>query len=76
MEYKIDAKDSAIPCEITIDDDNGRYMVRNADTSGQSFNSAKELVSWIEQNWKPEDFNNQSEYCNILSNLKENISKL
>ena len=43
MEYNLYSKDSAYPCEVTIDEENGRYMIRKADTSGEIFNSAAEL---------------------------------
>lgn len=76
MEYSICSLDSAFPCEITVDDDNGRYMIRKADTSGEVFNSAKELISWIKANWHPEEFCNPNEFTKMLEelNLYESIT--
>ncbi|MFT4414115.1 hypothetical protein ACLM5H_09660 [Fredinandcohnia humi] len=76
MEYSICSLDSAIPCEITLDDDNGRYMIRKADTSGEVFNTAQELISWIKSNWSAEEFCNPSEFTKMLEelNLYESIT--
>lgn len=56
MEYFLRTKDNAFPCEVTIDEDNGRFMIRKSDSSGEIFNSPKELVLWILENWGAEDF--------------------
>ncbi|MFC0273040.1 hypothetical protein ACFFIX_16565 [Metabacillus herbersteinensis] len=44
MEFSIKSKDNVYPCEVTIDEDNGRYMIRNTDSSGEIFNTPEELV--------------------------------
>lgn len=71
MEFTIMSKHGAYPCEITIDEDNHRYMVRNADTTGEFFNSAEELVAWIDQHWYAEDFQDSQQYQQIVTQLHD-----
>ena len=56
MEYFLKCRDNVFPCEVTIDDDNGRYMIKKADSSGEVFNSSAELIEWIFSNWQSDDF--------------------
>jgi hypothetical protein len=69
MEYTLCSVDCALPCEVTIDDDNGRYMIRKSDTSGEVFNTAEELIAWVKSNWKPEEFCDPNEFNNLLKQL-------
>ncbi|MCA0988307.1 hypothetical protein [Guptibacillus algicola] len=71
MEYNLYSKDSAYPCEVTIDDENGRYMIRKADTSGEVFNSVEDLTVWIRANWKEDDFRSRKQYNYLLEILEE-----
>lgn len=75
MEYTLQSIDSAIPCEVTIDDDNGRYMLRNADTSGEIFNSASELTQWVQQHWNEQQFVNPEEFRQLVHHLQEFIEQ-
>ncbi|WP_078550581.1 hypothetical protein [Litchfieldia alkalitelluris] len=70
MEYSLLSNDGAFPCEVTIDEDNGRYMIRKADTSGEVFNRPDELLQWVRTNWKPEDFRNPTEYSSFLQEIE------
>ncbi|WP_335391484.1 hypothetical protein [Neobacillus drentensis] len=63
------SKDNAYPCIVTIDEDNGRYTIRKSDSSGEYFNSPKELVAWIMENWHSEDFLDRQEYESMLSEI-------
>ena len=56
MEYSLKSRESAFPCEVTIDEDNGRYMIRKADSSGEVFNTPIELVKWVLFNWNSDEF--------------------
>ncbi|MBS2969310.1 hypothetical protein J9317_11090 [Metabacillus sp. KIGAM252] len=56
MEYLLKSKSSAIPCLIEADPDSNLYIIRSADTSGQSFNTKEELIRWVEENWNADDF--------------------
>lgn len=71
MEYNLYSKDSAYPCEVTIDEENGRYTIRKADTSGEVFNSVGELFYWVRTNWKEEDFRSRKQYNYLLELLEE-----
>ncbi|WP_377889000.1 hypothetical protein [Alkalihalobacillus sp. R86527] len=71
MEYNLYSKDSAYPCEVTIDDENGRYMIRKSDTSGEVFNSVEDLTGWIRANWKEDDFRSRKQYNYLLEILEE-----
>ncbi|MCT8138168.1 hypothetical protein H1D32_10625 [Anaerobacillus sp. CMMVII] len=73
MEYVIKAKDSAIPCLVTIDEDNGRYMLRNADTSGEVFQNKEQLIQWIETQWYPKFFEDEEAYSDLLAMIKGNF---
>ncbi|WP_204528062.1 hypothetical protein [Priestia flexa] len=75
MEYTLQSIDSAIPCEVTIDDDNGRYMLRNADASGEVFNSASELTQWVQQHWNEQQFVNPEEFRQLVHHLQEFIEQ-
>jgi hypothetical protein len=70
MEFYLRSKDNVYPCEVTIDEDNGRYTIRKSDSSGEYFNSAKELVAWIMENWQSDDFLDREEFESMLSQIK------
>ncbi|MGM0752091.1 MAG: hypothetical protein ACQET6_09155 [Bacillota bacterium] len=70
MEFEIMTKESEIPCLVVADEDNGRYLIRNADTSGEVFNSQEELVRWIEANWSKEQVVNTYDYVKMLEMLR------
>lgn len=69
MEFLLKTKDNAFPCEVTIDEDNGRYMIRKSDSSGEYFNSPKELVGWIIENWDSEDFLEKEQFEGMLKEI-------
>ncbi|MGM0828590.1 MAG: hypothetical protein ACQEWF_15780 [Bacillota bacterium] len=70
MEFEIMTKESEIPCLVVADEDNGRYLIRKADTSGEVFNSQEELVTWIEANWSKEQVINSYEFVKMLEMLR------
>lgn len=69
MEFSLCSLDCAIPVEVTLDEDNGRYMIRKSDTSGEFFNSPEELIQWIQQNLNEEDFCDRNEFNEMLKSL-------
>lgn len=69
MEYYIYAKDSVFPCEVIIDEDNGRYMIRKADRSGEFFNSPEQLVKWIMNNWHGDQFLEKEKFEEMLEEI-------
>lgn len=70
MEFLLRTKDNAYPCVVTIDEDNGRYTIRKSDSSGEVFNSPKELVAWILGNWRSDDFLNKEEFEEMLEEIR------
>lgn len=70
MEFNLRARDNAYPCVVTIDEDNGRYMIRKSDSRGEVFNSPYDLVSWILENWGAEDFIYQHEFESMLKEIQ------
>ncbi|TMW73497.1 hypothetical protein [Alteribacter natronophilus] len=72
MDFQLQTSECAFPCEVTCDQDNGRFTVRKADTSGEVFNSADELKSWLEQNWSGDMFTDPDVYTTMLIQLEEN----
>lgn len=75
MEFLLSCKGNAYPCEVMIDDDNGRYLVKKADSSGEFFNSPAELVSWVLNNWKPEQFEDQQQFGNMVNTIKQYVQE-
>jgi hypothetical protein len=71
MEFFLRARDNVYPCVVTIDEDNGRYMIRKSDSSGEVFNSPKELVSWVLKNWRSDDFLDKEEFESMLKKIQE-----
>lgn len=71
MEFSLDSFDGALPVEITIDDDNGRYMIRKSDTSGEFFNSPKELIQWVKAHFREDEFCQPHKFRGMLSRLAE-----
>ncbi|WP_096434962.1 hypothetical protein [Alteribacter populi] len=69
MDYQIKANDGAIPCEVTIDPDNGRYTIRKSDTSGEVFNSESELTQWIAKNWDASMFEDPQQFQLLMDSL-------
>ncbi|KGX92465.1 threonine dehydratase [Pontibacillus halophilus JSM 076056 = DSM 19796] len=74
MDYYLKSKEGAYPCEITIDEDNGRYMIKKEDTSGEIFNTAQELIHWLENNWNREQFVNDKYFDRMMKELHEAYS--
>lgn len=70
MEFEIMTVESEIPCLVVADEDNGRFMIRKADTSGEVFNSQEELVHWIEANWSNEKVVNTYDFVKMLEMLR------
>ncbi len=73
MEFVLSCKGSAEPCEVTFDHDNGRYMLRKADRSGEFFNTPQQLVEWIEENWTIKDFYDPEEFIRMVNEIKNNL---
>ncbi|MYL35578.1 hypothetical protein GLW05_18535 [Pontibacillus yanchengensis] len=71
MEYQLYGKSGAYPCVVTIDPDNGRYMIRKEDTSGEVFNSKEELVKWIHDYWKIEQFVDPKAFTTMMDELEK-----
>ena len=70
MEFLLRSKDNVYPCVVTIDEDNGRYTIRKSDSSGEVFNSPRELVAWIMENWRSDDFLNKEEFEEMLEEIR------
>jgi hypothetical protein len=75
MEFSLNSVHSYSPVEVTVDDDNGRYMIRNADTSGEVFNTSNELISWIKQNWQSNEFCTPQEFETMLKELDDYLQE-
>lgn len=71
MEFSLCSFDGALPVEVTIDDDNGRYTIRKSDRSGEYFNSPNELIAWVKTNFREEEFCHPHEFRGMLAKLAE-----
>ncbi|MEH6942619.1 hypothetical protein [Bacillus sp. JJ722] len=69
MEFSLCSNDCALPVEVTIDEDNGRYTIRKSDSSGEYFNTAQELIDWIKQNFSVDQFCYQEEFEDMMKQL-------
>ena len=70
MEFSLKSKDNVYPCEVTIDEDNGRYMIRNTDSSGEIFNTPEELVLWLVNNWEVSDFQDTGKFETMMREIQ------
>ncbi|MGG3915153.1 hypothetical protein [Rossellomorea vietnamensis] len=70
MEFEIMTVESEIPCLVVADEDNGRFMIRKADTSGEVFDSQEALVHWIEANWSKDKVVNTYDFVKMLEMLR------
>ncbi|MDP4083541.1 MAG: hypothetical protein Q8934_02890 [Bacillota bacterium] len=71
MEFSLCSLDGALPVEVTVDDDNGRYMIRKSDTSGEYFNTPNELIQWVRTHLNEEEFCQPQEFRVMLDRLNE-----
>jgi hypothetical protein len=71
MEFSLSSFDGALPVEVTIDEDNGRFMIRKSDSSGEFFNSPGELIDWVKSNLRSEDFCDSSEFQGMIDLLEK-----
>lgn len=71
MEFSLSSFDGALPVEVTIDEDNGRFMIRKSDSSGEFFNSPGELIDWVKSNLRQEDFCDSGEFQGMLDLLEK-----
>jgi hypothetical protein len=71
MEFSLCSFDGALPVEVTIDEDNGRYMIRKSDTSGEFFNTPVELIKWVKAHFREEDFCHPQEFRGMITKLLE-----
>ncbi|WP_042457562.1 hypothetical protein [Neobacillus dielmonensis] len=71
MEFSLFSFDGALPVEVTVDEDNGRYTIRKSDTSGEFFNTPKELIAWIKAHFHEEEFCHPDEFRIMLKQLAE-----
>ena len=70
MEFSLCSNDCALPVEVTIDEDNGRYTIRKSDSSGEYFNSAQELIFWVRENFTVEQFCHVEEFQYMMKELE------
>ncbi len=71
MEFSLSSFDGALPVEVTIDDDNGRYTIRKSDRSGEYFNSSIELIAWVKSHFQEEEFCHPHEFRGMLKKMAE-----
>lgn len=71
MEFSLCSLDCAMPVVVTLDEDNGRYMVRKSDSSGEFFNTPHELIQWVKSNFTPEEFCDPHEFQHMVNALTD-----
>lgn len=71
MEFFLDCRDNAFPCEVLIDEDNGRYLIKKSDSSGEYFNNPADLVAWIFKNWRSDQFTDKQQFFNMIAELEK-----
>lgn len=70
MEFSLFSLDGALPVEVTLDEDNGRFMIKKSDSSGEFFNSPMELIEWVKVNLRAEEFCNSQEFQGMMNVLE------
>ena len=73
MEMNLDSIENAIPCQVTVDPENGVYTIRTFDTSGRTFADGHALLAWVKRNWEPLHFQDPTVYLHLLHSVKEEI---
>ncbi|WP_059170874.1 hypothetical protein [Bacillus sp. FJAT-27445] len=71
MEFSLENYECVLPVEVTIDEDNGRYMIRKSDTSGVFFNTPSELINWVKAHFQEEEFLSPEAFRNMMGKLSE-----
>lgn len=71
MEFSLCSLDCALPVEVTLDEDNGRYMIRKSDSSGEFFNTPHELIQWVKNNFTAEQFCDPNEFQCMIKELTD-----
>lgn len=71
MEFSLCSLDCAMPVEVTLDEDNGRYMIRKSDSSGEFFNTPHELINWVRSNFFAEQFCDPIEFQAMIKKLSD-----
>lgn len=71
MEFLLSSYDGALPVEVIIDEDNGRYMIRKSDSSGEFFNTPNELIQWVKNHFREDDFCHPHEYQGMIQRLTD-----
>ncbi|MBA4494807.1 hypothetical protein ACFO25_03385 [Paenactinomyces guangxiensis] len=69
MEFQLMSHESWIPCEVVADEDQTRFWVRNADTTGEFFRTKEELITWIQSYWDRDKFLVPEQYDELLNRL-------
>ncbi|WP_096154370.1 hypothetical protein [Bacillus sp. FJAT-45066] len=72
MEFQFRCKGNAIGCEITLDHENNKFMVRKEDTSGEVFNNADEMKDWVAENWTKSFFEDENDYEKLMKFISNN----
>ncbi|RXJ04430.1 hypothetical protein DS745_03325 [Anaerobacillus alkaliphilus] len=72
MEFKLSSKQNVFPCEVTIDEDNGRYTIRKPDSCGEIFNTPQDLILWVLKNWSAEQFCDESQFHAMVREMELN----
>ncbi|WP_100333667.1 hypothetical protein [Bacillus alkalisoli] len=72
MEFQFRCKGNAIGCEITLDYENNKFMVRKEDTSGEVFNNADEMKDWVAENWTRSFFEDENDYEQLMKFFSNN----
>jgi hypothetical protein len=71
VEFSLNSFDGALPVEVILDEDNGRYMIRKSDTSGEYFNTPMELIEWVRVHFSEEEFCHPQEFRGMLEKFNE-----
>ncbi|WP_431308855.1 hypothetical protein [Halalkalibacter flavus] len=66
MEMKLESNESKVPCYVTVEPKDGIFKLQTFDTSDRTFRSGHELLAWVKKNWEPIQFQNPSEYQQLL----------
>ncbi|MBS4190919.1 hypothetical protein KHA94_12075 [Bacillus sp. FJAT-49705] len=74
MEFSLCSLDCALPVEVILDEDNGRYMIRKSDSSGEFFNTPYELIQWVNNNFRAEEFCDPSEFQLMIKKLSDYLT--
>ncbi|KHF40448.1 hypothetical protein LQ50_09240 [Halalkalibacter okhensis] len=70
---RLNSNRSDVSCYVTVEPEDHIYKLQTFDTTDRTFHSGNELLAWVKKNWEPVQFQNPSEYQQLLHAVAEEL---